>query len=81
VIFSDWTPTSGYVVVVRHNNGFISVYKNASVSTKDQGDIVKTREVIALAGAASRESSGSQLHFELWKEGQPVDPTQYIAFN
>lgn len=81
VIFSDWTPTSGYVVVVRHNNGFISVYKNASASTKDQGDIVKTREVIALAGAASRESSGSQLHFELWKEGQPVDPTQYIAFN
>jgi murein DD-endopeptidase MepM/ murein hydrolase activator NlpD len=81
VIFSDWTPTSGYIVVVRHNNGFISVYKNASASTKDQGDIVKTREVIALAGAASRESSGSQLHFELWKEGQPVDPTQYIAFN
>lgn len=81
VIFSDWTPTSGYVVVVRHNNGFISVYKNASASTKDQGDIVNTREVIALAGAASRESSGSQLHFELWKEGQPVDPTQYIAFN
>jgi murein DD-endopeptidase MepM/ murein hydrolase activator NlpD len=81
VIFSDWTPTSGYVVVVRHNNGFISVYKNASASTKDQGDVVKTREVIALAGAAGRESSGSQLHFELWKEGQPVDPTQYIAFN
>ena len=81
VIFSDWTPTSGYIVVVRHNNGFISVYKNASASTKDQGDIVKTREVIALAGAASRESSGSQLHFELWKEGQPVDPTQYIADN
>lgn len=81
VIFSDWTPTSGYVVVVRHNNGFISVYKNASASTKDQGDLVKTREVIALAGAASRESTGSQLHFELWKDGQPVDPTQYIAFN
>ncbi|MBU3682366.1 MAG: M23 family metallopeptidase [Flavobacterium sp.] len=81
VIFSDWTPTSGYVVVVRHNNGFISVYKNASASTKDQGDLVKTREVIALAGATSRESTGSQLHFELWKDGQPVDPTQYIAFN
>jgi murein DD-endopeptidase MepM/ murein hydrolase activator NlpD len=81
IIFSDWTPSSGYVVVIRHKNGFVSVYKNASAATKEQGDVVKTREVIALAGAAGRESSSSQLHFELWKEGQPVDPTQYIAFN
>ena len=81
IIFSDWTPSSGYVAVIRHKNGLVSVYKNASAATKEQGDVVKTREVIALAGAAGRESSSSQLHFELWKEGQPVDPVQYIAFN
>ena len=81
VIFSDWTPTNAFVIVVRHTNGFISVYKNAASQTKEQGDVVKTGEVIALAGAAGRESTSSQLHFELWKDGQPVDPTQYIAFN
>lgn len=81
VIFSDWTPTNAFVVVVRHTNGFISVYKNAASQTKDQGDVVKTGEVIALAGAAGRESTSSPLHFELWKDGQPVDPTQYMAFN
>lgn len=81
VIFSDWTPTNAFVIVVRHTNGFISVYKNAASQTKEQGDVVKTGEVIALAGAAGRESTSSQLHFELWKDGQPVDPTQYMAFN
>lgn len=81
VIFSDWTPTNAFVVVVRHTNGFISVYKNAASQTKEQGDVVKTGEVIALAGAAGRESTNGPLHFELWKDGQPVDPTQYMAFN
>ncbi|MFZ4435295.1 MAG: murein hydrolase activator EnvC family protein [Flavobacterium psychrophilum] len=81
VIFSDWTPTNAFVIVVRHTNGFISVYKNAASQTKEQGDVVKTGEVIALAGAAGRESTSSQLRFELWKDGQPVDPTQYMAFN
>ncbi len=81
VIFSDWTPTNAFVVVVRHTNGFISVYKNAASQTKEQGDVVKTGEVIALAGAAGRESTSSPFHFELWKDGQPVDPTQYMAFN
>lgn len=81
VIFSDWTPTNGHVVVVRHNLGFISVYKNAASETKEQGDVVKTGEVLALAGASGSESTNSQLHFELWKDGHPVDPTQYMAFN
>lgn len=81
VIFSDWTPTNAFVIVVRHTNGFISVYKNAASQTKEQGDVVKTGEVIALAGAAGRESTSGPLHFELWKDGQPVDPTQYMAFN
>ena len=81
VIFSDWTPTNAFVVVVRHTNGFISVYKNAASQTKEQGDVVKTGEVIALAGAAGRESTSGPLHFELWKDGQPVNPTQYMAFN
>ncbi|MEN9322787.1 MAG: hypothetical protein RIT03_1800 [Bacteroidota bacterium] len=81
VIFSDWTPTNAFVVIVRHTNGFISVYKNAASQTKEQGDVVKTGEVIALAGAGGRESTSSPFNFELWKDGQPVDPTQYMAFN
>jgi murein DD-endopeptidase MepM/ murein hydrolase activator NlpD len=80
VIFADWTPTNGNVLVLRHNNGFISVYKHAASITKSQGDIVRTGEVIALAGSTGQESSGVHLHFELWKDGYPIDPTIFIEF-
>lgn len=80
VLFADWTPTTGNVVIIRHNNGFISVYKHAASLTKSQGDVVRTGEVIALAGSTGQESTGVHLHFELWKDGYAIDPTQFIAF-
>ncbi len=80
VIFADWTPTTGNVIIIRHNNGFISVYKHAASLTKSQGDVVKTGEVIALAGSTGQESTGVHLHFELWKDGYAIDPTKFIEF-
>ncbi len=73
VLFAEWTPTKGNVVIVRHNDGIISVYKQAASITKDQGDIVKTGEVLALAGEGN-------FKFELWKDGYSINPTQYIDF-
>ena len=82
IIFSDWTPSSGYVVIVRHKDDILSVYKNAASVTKKQGNTVKAGEVIALAGNANTvQNSGATLHFELWKDGFPIDPTQFINFN
>ncbi|WP_333877886.1 M23 family metallopeptidase [Flavobacterium sp.] len=80
VIFADWTPTTGNVIIIRHNNGFISAYKHAASLTKGQGDAVRTGEVIALAGSTGQESTGVHLHFELWKDGYPIDPTIFIEF-
>ena len=80
VIFADWTPSTGNVVIIRHNNGFISVYKHAASVTVSQGDTVKTGEVIALAGSTGQESTGVHLHFELWKDGYPIDPSIFIEF-
>ena len=80
VIFADWTPNSGNVIILRHNNGFISAYKNIASLTKTVGDVVKTGEVIALAGLSGQESSGIHLHFELWKDGYSINPTQFIDF-
>ena len=80
VIFADWTPTNGNVLILRHNNGFISVYKHTASLTKSQGDIVKTGEVIALAGSTGQQSTGVHLHFELWKDGYPIDPENFIKF-
>ena len=80
VIFADWTPNTGNVVIIRHNNGFISIYKHAASVTVSQGDVVKTGEVIALAGSTGQESTGVHLHFELWKDGYPIDPSIFIEF-
>lgn len=80
VIFADWTPNTGNVVIIRHNSGFISGYKHAASLTVDQGDKVRTGEVIALAGSTGQESTGVHLHFELWKDGYPIDPSIFIEF-
>ncbi len=80
VIFADWTPNTGNVVIIRHNSGFISVYKHAASVTVSQGDVVKTGEVIALAGSTGQESTGVHLHFELWKDGYAIDPSIFIEF-
>ena len=80
VIFADWTPTNGNVIILRHNNEFLSVYKHCESLTIAQGDVVRTSEVIAIAGSTGEQSTGIHLHFELWKDGYPIDPTQFIDF-
>ena len=80
VILADWTPTNGNVIIIRHNDGILSVYKHAATLTKEQGDVVKSGEVIALAGSSGTQSTGVHLHFELWKDGYPINPTQFIDF-
>lgn len=80
VILADWTPTNGNVIIIRHNDGIISVYKHTALLTKEQGDIVKPGEVIAMAGSTGSQSTGVHLHFELWKDGYPINPSQFIDF-
>ncbi len=80
VLFSEWSAATGYVLMVDHGN-FISVYKHNSSVMKEQGEKVKAGEVIALAGSEGEESSGPHLHFELWINGVPVDPEQYLEFD
>lgn len=80
VIFSDWTPNTGYVLIIEHSFGLISTYKHNAELLKSQGDLVKTGEVIAIAGNTGELTTGTHLHFELWVDGYPVDPRDYITF-
>lgn len=80
VIFADWTPDAGYVAVVQHANGMISVYKHNLTIYKKVGDVVKKGEVISAVGNTGELTTGPHLHFELWIDGSPVDPQQYIVF-
>ena len=80
VIFSEWTSETGYVVMVQHKNEYISVYKHNGSLLKEQGDFVKTGEVIASVGSTGELTTGPHLHFELWNNGYPINPENYINF-
>jgi len=80
VIFSEWTAETGYVIIIEHANNLISAYKHNSVLSKSQGEVVKAGEVIAKAGNTGEFSTGPHLHFELWSDGYPIDPIDFIDF-
>ncbi len=80
VIFTGFTAETGFVIILEHAKGFLSVYKHNSSIHKEQGDIVKSGEAIANAGSTGELSTGPHLHFELWNDGFPVNPTNFIDF-
>lgn len=81
VIFNGFTADTGYVIIIEHGQGFTSVYKHNASIYKEQGELVKSGEVIASAGSTGEFSTGAHLHFELWNDGYPVNPTNYINFD
>ena len=80
VIFSEWTADTGYVIILEHKEGLLSVYKHNSSLSKKQGDLVRAGEVIAAVGNTGQLTTGPHLHFELWDNGTPVDPTNFLDF-
>lgn len=80
VIFADWTTETGYVVIIKHAQNIVSVYKHSESLAVSQGDLVVSGEVIAFAGSTGNLSTGPHLHFELWSDGYPIDPTEFIEF-
>lgn len=81
VIFSDWTVDTGYVLIISHKDELLSVYKHNGLLLKQQGDAVVVGEVIAAVGNTGELTTGAHLHFELWNDGNPVNPLDYIDFN
>ena len=80
VVFSEWTSATGFVIIIEHLNGLTSIYKHNSSIIKNQGDRVDTGEIIAFSGNTGSLTTGPHLHFELWHQGEPVDPQSYIDF-
>jgi murein DD-endopeptidase MepM/ murein hydrolase activator NlpD len=68
----------GNLVLIRHANGFVSAYANASELLVKRGDTIKRGQVIAHAGQTGNVTS-PQLHFEIRKGSTPVDPTKYLG--
>lgn len=80
VIFTGWTVATGYVIAIQHPGNIVSVYKHNSVLLKKEGNFVRAGETIAIIGESGELSTGPHLHLELWINGNPVNPTDYMSF-
>ncbi len=80
VIFADWTQESGNVIAIQHRGNIISVYKHNSALLKKVGTFVNSGQVIAIIGNTGEFTTGPHLHFEMWYNGNPVDPSEFISF-
>jgi len=80
VIIAEWTLNTGYIIQIQHDNNLISVYKHNSKILTKQGARVKAGEAIAIIGNSGELTTGPHLHFELWHNGNPLNPEDYILF-
>lgn len=78
ISFAGYTPEYGYVVIINHQNDFITRYMHCSVIVKKQGERVVQGEIVALAGNSGTRTTGTHLHFEIWYKGKPVDPEKFL---
>ena len=77
VVLANWTPDLGHMVIVDHGHGFCSYYGHAMRLLVSQGNKVEKGQSIALLGS-SGISSAPHLHFEIWKDGEAIDPELFL---
>ena len=74
--------TLGKVVEIKHNNGYISIYQSLSEVSVKKGDIITQGQVIGKSGTNELDKDiGNHLHFELYYQGQIVNPEEYYDKN
>ena len=67
----------GNLIIIRHNNQFLTAYGNNARNLVREGQAVKAGQIIANMGVVDRRFLG--VHFEIRKAGQPVNPLNYLS--
>ena len=80
VVFSSWTQDAGYVIMIQHKGNLISVYKHNAQLYKKVGTFVYGGEIISIVGNSGDMTDGPHLHFELWYNGNPLNPEEFVTF-
>lgn len=81
VLFSDYTSGSGYMIIISHPDEYITIYRHCSSLIKKEREKVFQGELIALSGNSGEITTGPHLHFEIWKQGKPINPLTVLNNN
>ena len=79
VVFSDWFDHYGWLVIIDHGSGFMSLYAHAEGLYKNVDDYVTQGELIAVVGD-SGDVDQTNLYFEIRRQGTPVDPANWCVY-
>lgn len=74
---AGWVPSYGQTILVDHGFGYSTLYAHTTGIQVKAGDVVKRGDKIATMGSSGR-STGTHLHYEVWKDGQAVNPRNYF---
>ena len=79
VVFAGFDAMDGNVLIIQHHDNVISIYKHNRVLLKTAGAKVSAGEPIAEMGHSGTTDKGTHLHFELWHNGFPLNPLDYLT--
>jgi murein DD-endopeptidase MepM/ murein hydrolase activator NlpD len=80
VQLSEYTEADGYIIAISNPSGLTTIYKHNSQLLKRKGNYVHAGEPIAVVGNTGENSTGPHLHFEIWHNGEPLNPRDYVFF-
>ena len=78
IVFADWLKGVGFLIIIDHGQGYMSLYGNNQILYKKPGDWVNTGEKISLVGQSGGQPNPG-LYFEIRKDGEALDPNQWVA--
>ena len=78
VVFADWLQGYGFISIIDHNDGYLSLYGHNQAQFKQAGDWVEAGETIATVGDSGGQPK-SGLYFEIRHQGKPVNPDQWCS--
>ena len=78
VAFADWLQGYGFITIIDHNDGYMSLYGYTQELYKQVGDWVEASEVIATVGDSGGQTT-SGLYFEIRKQGKPINPVKWCS--